>query len=77
VGILAIGVAAVVRDSDLQARIALSGIGLVMVAIGITRPRFAWKFDQGWRSTLGDRGFVALNIGVGVATLVIAWFAPL
>lgn len=47
------------------------------VMIGVARPRFAWKFDQGWRWFVGDRGFAVLYIVLGVSVLIAAWVAPL
>jgi hypothetical protein len=64
-------------DSALQPRVALSGIGLMALMIGVARPRFAWKFHQGWRWLAGDRGFAALYIVLGVSVLIAAWVAPL
>jgi hypothetical protein len=77
IGLLSLVAVFVTTDSTLQPRVALSGIGLVVLMIGVARPRFAWKFDLGWRWFLGDRGFAALHIVLGVSALVAAWVAPL
>jgi hypothetical protein len=77
VGLLSVGAAFFMRDSALQPRVALSGVGSVVLMIGVARPRFAWKFDQGWRWFAGDRGFVVLYVVLGVSVLIAAWVAPL
>ena len=76
-GIVPLAAALSVRDSNLQARFALSGIGLVVFTVGVMRPRFAWHFDNGWRGLLGDRLYAALWIIVGVGVVAAAWLAPL
>jgi hypothetical protein len=77
VGLLALGAVFFLTGSALQPRVALSGIGFVALTIGVARPRFAWKFHQGWRWFAGDRGFAALYIVLGISVLIAAWVAPL
>src|SRR4051812_4483425 len=76
-GVIPLAAILVIADGALRARLALSGIGAMLIAVGLARPRFAWKYDEGWRSVLGDRGYVALFVGLGAALVIGAWRAIL
>jgi hypothetical protein len=76
-GVLPLLVAPFFADESLRARIAMSGMGLVLLAVGIARPRFAWRYDIGWRGLLGDRLYAAMFAALGSLIFVYAWVAKL
>jgi hypothetical protein len=65
-GLAALGAVALAPSSDLRARLALGGIGIVLLVIGFARPRFAWRFDDGWQGVLGDRLYAGLWVVAGI-----------
>ena len=65
--------------SNLQARVALTGIGAISAVFVIARPKFFWENGQveGWRWFFGDIGVVIIYLAIGLGLIAAAWFAPL
>jgi len=65
--------------SDLQARVAVAAIGIMLILMAQLRPASLWNAGrtQDWRFLLGDRGMVLLYTLLGLAVVIGAWFVPL
>jgi len=65
--------------SDLQARVAVASIGIIMLLMAQLRPASLWNAGrtQTWRFLLGDRGMVLLYTLLGLAVAIGAWFVRL
>jgi hypothetical protein len=66
-------------DSNIQARVGLCGVGVVVMSIGILRPRGVWESGQleGWRWAFGDHAVAFIYVALGAAFAVGAWLLPL
>ena len=61
--------------SDLQARVAMSGIGAMSGVLVLAKPRSFWESDriQAWRFFMGDRGVVLIYLVVAAGFIAVAW----
>jgi hypothetical protein len=61
--------------SDLRARIALTGIGVMLAVLVIARPEGVWETGtaQVYRWFLGDWGVLIICLALAVAIIRIAW----
>jgi hypothetical protein len=62
--------------SDLQARVAVASIGIILILIAQLRPASLWNLGktQDWRFLLGDRGLVLVYTLLGLVMAIGAWF---
>jgi hypothetical protein len=75
-GVILLAVVALLpKGSDLRARIALAGIGVICAVLGLARPQTFWEAPrvQSWRSVLGDRVVVALYLTTGLLIIGVAF----
>ena len=65
--------------SDLQARIAMTGVGAMSGVLVLARPKSFWENGQveGWRWFFGDWGVVAIYLVVATCFICLAWFGAL
>jgi hypothetical protein len=69
-----IGTVLLPRESDFTGRVGVSALGVTLVTIGVARPAFAWKYDKGMRSVIGDRAFSLYYIIIGLIAAFGVWF---
>lgn len=65
--------------SNLQARIAMTGVGAMSAVLVLARPKSFWENGQveGWRWFFGDRGVVIIYLATAAFFIWIAWFGAL
>jgi hypothetical protein len=65
--------------SDLQARIAMTGVGAMSAVLVLARPKSFWENGrvEGWRWFFGDRGVVTIYLTIAAFFIGLAWFGAL
>jgi hypothetical protein len=82
---LAVGIIFIVASllspmgSNLQARIAMTGVGAMSAVLVLARPQSFWENGrvEGWRWFFGDRGVIIIYVAIAAFFIGIAWFYPL
>ncbi len=80
IGAVLVAVVLLVRATPIvRARLAMAGIGLLSILLGVLRPGGFWDDPRVrvWRRVLGDAIVMVIYIGVGVGVIVWAFRAPL
>jgi hypothetical protein len=68
-GVILLAVVALLpKGSDLRARIALAGVGVMSAVLALARPQAFWEAPrvEVWRSVLGDGVVVAIYLTIGL-----------
>jgi hypothetical protein len=62
-------------QSEVQVRMAVSGVGVFIAILSAVRPKFFWETAgvEALRETLGDRTVVAIAVAIGVLSTVATW----
>jgi hypothetical protein len=65
--------------SNLQARIAMTGVGAMSAMLVLARPKSFWENGQveGWRWVFGGRGVIIIYLTIAVFFVGFAWFSAL
>src|SRR5213593_161129 len=80
VGAVLLALVLLVRATPIvRARLAMAGIGLLSILLGVLRPGGFWDdpLVRVWRRVLGDAIVMLIYVGVGVGVIVWAFTAPL
>ncbi len=80
IGAVLVALVLLVRATPIvRARLAMAGIGLLSILLGVLRPGGFWDDPllRVWRKVLGDALVMLIYVGVGVGVIVWAFTAPL